>query len=58
MVEGGHLGDHPANADAGEVRRPAAERIDKGRGVGGEVPKCVRGLCGSVVVDVPLSRRS
>jgi hypothetical protein len=36
MVEGGHLGDHPADADAGEVRRPAAQCVDKGRGISGE----------------------
>jgi len=44
MVESGDLGDHPTDAGAGEVRWPAAERIDKGGGVGGEVPKCVRGF--------------
>jgi hypothetical protein len=43
MVEGGNLSDHPTDADAGEVRRPAAERTKKGRGVGGEVPKWVGG---------------
>jgi hypothetical protein len=32
MVERGHLGDHPADADPREVRGPAAEHIDKGRG--------------------------
>jgi hypothetical protein len=36
MVERCHLGDHPSDADPGEVRWSAAERFDKGRGVGGE----------------------
>jgi hypothetical protein len=49
MVEGGDLGDHPADADAdadadaGEVRRPSAEGVDEGRGVSGEVPERIRG---------------
>jgi hypothetical protein len=44
MVEGGDLGDHPADADAGEVCRPTAERVDEGRGIGGEVAQRVRGF--------------
>ena len=35
MVEQGHLGNHPADADPREVRRPSAERVSKGRRVGG-----------------------
>ena len=37
MVERGGLGDHPADADPREVRGHAAERVDKGRRVSGEV---------------------
>ena len=33
MVEHGHLGDHPADADAREVRRPPAEREPELTGV-------------------------
>ncbi len=43
MVERGHLGDHPADADPREVRGPAAERMGEGRGVGGEVAQGVGG---------------
>jgi hypothetical protein len=58
MVERGDLGDHPADADPREVRGPAAERVGKGRRVGGEVAQGVAGASGSAVVDSPLSRRS
>jgi hypothetical protein len=47
MVERGHLGDHPADADPREVRGPAAERVGKGRRVGGEVAQGVGGASGS-----------
>lgn len=43
MVEHGDLGDHPADADPREVRGPAAERVDEGRRVGGEVAQRVGG---------------
>ena len=43
MVECGHLGDHPADADPREVRRPAAEHVGKGRRVSGEVAQGVGG---------------
>ena len=43
MVERGHLGDHPADADPREVRRPTAEHVDQGRRVCGEVAQCVSG---------------
>lgn len=49
MVECGHLGDHPANADAGEVRRPAAERIDKGRGVDAQIDVRAHGAMTCVI---------
>ena len=39
MVEHGHLGDHPADADPREVRR-APERVSKGCRVGGEPAAC------------------
>ena len=62
MVEGGDLGDHPADADAGEVCRPAAERVDEGRGIAAasaaRSPSVYAGFCASVVVDSPLSRKS
>jgi hypothetical protein len=58
MVERGDLGDHPADADPGEVRGLAAERVDKGRRVGGEVAQGVGGRLRVAVVDSPLSRRS
>ncbi|MFF9645003.1 alpha/beta hydrolase [Kitasatospora aureofaciens] len=40
---GGHLGDHPANADPRQVRGPPAERLGEGRRVGGEVAQGVGG---------------
>ena len=43
MIERGHLGDHPADADPCEVRRPAAEHVGQGRRVGGEVAQAVGG---------------
>ena len=43
MVERGYLGDHPADADPREVRGPAAERVGKGRRVGGKVAQGVGG---------------
>jgi hypothetical protein len=43
MIEHGHLGDHPADADPREVRRPPAERVSKGRRVGGEAAEGVGG---------------
>ena len=43
MVEHGHLGDHPADADPREVRGPPAERVSEGRRVGGEVAQAVVG---------------
>src|SRR5664280_2105560 len=43
MVERGHLSDHPADADPRQVRGPAAERVGKGRRVGGEVAQGVGG---------------
>lgn len=43
MVEHGHLGDHPTDTDPREVRGPAAERVGKGRRVGGEVAQGVGG---------------
>ena len=43
MIERGHLGDHPTNADPRKVRRPATEHVGKGRRVGGEVAQAVGG---------------
>ena len=43
MIERGHLGDHPADADPREVRGPATEHVGKGRRVGGEVAQGVGG---------------
>ena len=43
MVERGHLGDHPTDADPREVCGPAAECVGKGRGVGGEITQGVGG---------------
>ena len=43
MVERGHLGDHPADADPREVRGSAAERVDEGRRVRSEVAQGVDG---------------
>jgi hypothetical protein len=37
MVERGDLGDHPADADARQVRRPVGESAGERGGVGGEV---------------------
>jgi hypothetical protein len=58
MVERGHLGDDPADADPRQVRRPAAEPDGQGRRVGGQVAQRVGGRPGSAVVDSPLSLRS
>jgi hypothetical protein len=43
VVERGHLGHHPPDADPREVRGPAAERAGEGRRVGGEVAQGVGG---------------
>ncbi len=43
MVEHGHLGDHPADADSREVRLPAAEGVGQGRRVRGKVAQSVGG---------------
>ena len=43
MVEHSHLGDHPADAYPREVRRSSAERVSKGRRVGGEAAQGVGG---------------
>jgi hypothetical protein len=43
MVEHRRLGDHPADADPREVRGPVAQRVGKGRCVGGEVAQGVGG---------------
>ena len=42
-VERGDLGDHPADADPTEVRRPDAKRPDQRRGVGNEIPQVYAG---------------
>ena len=42
MVERGHLGDHPADADARQVRRPVVESAGERRGVGREIAQRVR----------------
>ena len=42
MVERGDLGDHPAHADARQVRRPVVEFAGERRGVGGEIAQRVR----------------
>ena len=55
MVEHGHLSDHAADADPREVRGPAAEGVDKGRCVVGEVAKRVGGrlrVCGGRLAAV------
>jgi hypothetical protein len=46
MVECGYLGDHSCDADPRQVRWPAAERVGKGGGVGGEVAQGVGGRVG------------
>jgi hypothetical protein len=43
MLENGHLGDHPADADPREMRGPPAERVSEGRRVGGEATQGVGG---------------
>lgn len=43
MVKHRSLGHHPADADLGEVRRSPAERVSKGRRVGGEGAEGVGG---------------
>jgi hypothetical protein len=47
VVERGDLGDHPAHADAREVRRPVVEFAGQGRGVGGKIAQCVGGSLGT-----------
>ena len=42
VVERGDLGDHPADADARQVRRPVVEFAGERRGVGGEIAQRVR----------------
>jgi hypothetical protein len=42
VVQRGDLGDHPADADARQVRRPVVESAGKGRGVGGKIAQRVR----------------
>jgi hypothetical protein len=46
VVEGGDLGDQPADADAREVRRPVVEFAGQGRSVGGKIAQLVRGGLG------------
>ena len=58
VVERGDLGDHPAHADARQVRRPVVQPAGERRGVGREVPQVYAGASGSTVVDAPESRRS
>ena len=48
MVEGGHLSDHPADADPREVRGSGAESTGKSRRIRGEV---AQGVGGRVRVD-------
>ena len=42
VVERGNLSDHPADTDAGQVRRPVVEFAGECCGVGGEIAQCVR----------------
>ena len=42
VVERGDLGDHPADADARQVRRPVVESAGERRGVGCEITQRVR----------------
>ena len=42
VVERGDLGDHPADADARQVRRPVVELAGERRGVGGKIAQRVR----------------
>ena len=42
MVERGDLGDHPAHADARQVRRPIVEFVGQRRGVSCEIAQRVR----------------
>jgi hypothetical protein len=42
VVERGDLGDHPADADAREVRRPVVEFAGERRGIGCEIAQRVR----------------
>jgi hypothetical protein len=58
MIEGGDLGDHPADADAREVRRPFVELAGEGSGVGCKSRSVYAGRLGLTVVDAPESRRS
>jgi hypothetical protein len=53
VVERGDLGDHPADADARQVRRPVVEFAGERRGVGCEIAQRVRRSLGSTVVDAP-----
>ena len=46
MFERGDLGDHPADADAGQVRRPVVEFAGQCCGVGCEITQRVRGCVG------------
>jgi hypothetical protein len=41
VVERGDLGDHPADADARQVRRPVVEFAGERRGVGCEIAQRV-----------------
>ena len=42
VVERGDLGDHPADADARQVRRPVIEFAGQRRSVGGKITQRVR----------------
>ena len=55
VVERGDLGDHPADADARQVRRPVVEFAGERRGVGGEIAQRVRRSLG---IDGGRRRRS
>jgi hypothetical protein len=43
VVERGDLGDHPADADPRQVRRPVVESAGERRGVAREIAQRVRG---------------
>jgi len=46
VVKSGDLGDHAADADARQVRRPVVKRASQGRRIGGEIAQRVLGGLG------------
>ena len=58
MVKRGDLGDHPAYADARQVRGPVVSAPASAAASAARSRSVYAGASGSVVVDAPLSRRS